>query len=102
MSDTINAPFTPEQVEALNWYQRNSGWHPFTCGNDRTDEAHMAYQKEHGGDWGELVAHEDGWHCPACDYRQGWAHQMMVDVGKAKRNMLAEALTACGVKNLPA
>ena len=29
------APWTPEQVEALNRYQTESGWHPFTCGNDR-------------------------------------------------------------------
>lgn len=79
----VFAPWTDEQVAALNAYQRKSGWHPFTCGNDRTDEAHLKYQKEHGGDWGELVATRDGWICPACDYTQSWATAFMIETGKA-------------------
>ena len=30
---TITAPFTPEQVKALNYYQASGVFHPFTCAN---------------------------------------------------------------------
>lgn len=71
MTNQIRAPWTPEQVAALNRFQAEGGMHPFTCGNDHaTDALH-------------LVAHEDGWHCwlPDCDYRQDWAHAFMADPG---------------------
>ena len=78
--DTVRAPFTPEQVEALNRFQKYGMFHSFTCGKDRMDEAHTAYQEEHGGDYGELVATEAGWVCPVpgCGYTQGWAHAFML------------------------
>jgi hypothetical protein len=74
---SIKAPWTPDQVEALNAFQHSQKVHPFTCGNDRGDAAHRAYAEAHGEDMGQLVAHEDGWHCPVCDYRQDWAHEFM-------------------------
>lgn len=57
------APFTPEEVESLNGFQRWSGMHPFTCG------------------WcpAVLCAGEEGWYCPDCDYGQDWAHSFMAD-----------------------
>jgi hypothetical protein len=69
MTDQIRAPWTPEQVAALNRFQAEGGLHPFTCGNDHATGAL------------HLVAHEDGWHCwlPDCDYRQDWAHAFMAD-----------------------
>ena len=67
MSGKITAPFTARQVEILNQYQQSGVFHPFTCGN-----------REHKGD-DVLVAKEDGWHCPTCDYTQNWAHEIMVD-----------------------
>ena len=57
-------------VEARNALQRSGKVHPYTCGNNRTDAAHRAYQAAHGGDFGQLVAIEGGWRCPVCDYRQ--------------------------------
>jgi hypothetical protein len=59
------APFTPEQVESLNAYQRSGDWHPFTCG--RCGAA--------------LAADTHGWLCPtpACLYQQDWAHPFMAD-----------------------
>lgn len=60
----IMAPFTPEQVNALNIWQ-NGPVHPFTCGND------------HEGDR-DLVATESGWICPTCEYKQKWAHEFML------------------------
>lgn len=70
--------WTDEQVAALNAYQARDDSHPFTCGSDnRGDEAHRAVQDEDGGDLGQLVATRQGWICPACDYRQFWAHDFM-------------------------
>lgn len=62
--------FTPEEVESLNDYQKSRAIHPFTCGGNRTDEHHLDRE-------GLLVATEDGWVCPYCNYRQNWAHDFM-------------------------
>lgn len=58
---------TTEQRQA---FQSRLDVHPLTCGGNRTDDAHRAYQKEHGGDFGQLVAVEGGWRCPVCGYFQ--------------------------------
>lgn len=73
----VKAPFTPEQVAAMNRYQQAGDMHPFTCGNNRSDAAHQAYQERHGGDLGQLVATVTGWMCPVCGYTQDWAHGFM-------------------------
>lgn len=66
--NVIRAPFTAEEVEALNaWQQR----HPFTCGRCR-DASAWPLTSQH-----ELVATKDGWVCPTCDYTQDWAHDFM-------------------------
>ncbi|MCX5522629.1 hypothetical protein OG342_07090 [Streptomyces bobili] len=72
----IRAPWTPEQVAALNAFQQRGGMHPFTCGGDHAPGSPV------------LVAHEDGWRCSdpyreGCDYRQDWAHAFMVERGHA-------------------
>lgn len=79
MNKTVHAPWTKIQVDALNYFQTQSGWHPYTCGNDRHDKAHCKYQAEHGGDRGQLVATETGWICPVhgCGYTQSWATELM-------------------------
>lgn len=66
------APWTPEQVAALNARQRDGSYHPFTCGGNRTDANHLDGE-------GVLVATPDGWVCPYCDYRQNWAHAEMLE-----------------------
>lgn len=43
-------------VEEQNWLQNCGLFHPFTCGRSSCRET--------------LVATEDGWRCPKCDYRQ--------------------------------
>ncbi len=70
--DKITAPFTQEQVDALNEWQKNGRFHPFTCGNDRTNEKHLDGE-------GLLVATLEGWICPFCDYKQNWAHSFMAE-----------------------
>ncbi|WP_394436215.1 hypothetical protein [Streptomyces sp. SGAir0957] len=72
MTDIIRAPWTPNQVEALNRFQREGDMHPFTCGGEHTPGSPV------------LIAREDGWRCPEpygepCDYRQDWAHAFMAD-----------------------
>lgn len=98
----IKAPFTKDQVDNLNAYQHSSSFHPFTCAN-QGDKAHIKYEfeklqsdknykeylkseKEKGINYPEimftntnLIATEDGWICPACDYKQNWAHDFMAD-----------------------
>jgi hypothetical protein len=66
----IKAPFTLEEVEALNRWQRDGRNHPLTCGGNRKDQHHLDGE-------GVLVATTAGWVCPYCDYRQDWAHDFM-------------------------
>ena len=71
-TEIVKTPWTEEQVKALNEYQNNGWMHPYTCGNNRSDKKHKAYQEKHGGDFGQLVATVDGWVCPVCGYKQDW------------------------------
>lgn len=71
-SQLIYAPFSKEQVGVLNQFQRLQNFHPFTCGGNRTDDAHLDGE-------GVLVATEQGWVCPFCDYKQKWALEFMAD-----------------------
>lgn len=59
----LRAPWTSEQIAALNAFQHNGRFHPFTCG---TDSGHRV-----------LLATPDGWVCEDCEYRQTWAHEFM-------------------------
>ena len=82
MSDRIEAPWTIEQVVALNRWQMESPFHPFTCGRDRGDFDHRATAQLHGDrDTGVLRATPAGWVCPCftCGYRQTWAHAFMAE-----------------------
>lgn len=59
------------EIDKRNWIQLNGDIHPFTCGNNRSDEAHVAYAKSHNhGDYGILEAVVDGWKCPVCNWKQ--------------------------------
>lgn len=74
-SEFVKAPWTIEQVDALNKFQRRGDAHEFTCGH------------EHGGDK-TLFATSDGWRCPHCDYSQDWAHQMMFDANQLEKRVV--------------
>ena len=58
----IFAPFTEEQVKALNKFQNLGYWHEFTCLCGAI-----------------LIATENGWTCPDCFYTQNWAFDYMAD-----------------------
>lgn len=62
----IHAPFTPDQVDALNRWQQQGDVHPFTCHN-----VHEGSRT--------LIAKPSGWECPGCEYRQYWAHRFMAE-----------------------
>lgn len=75
MSDPIIiAPWTEDQVAAINAWQASGVVHPFTC------EADHARQQT-------LVAERDGWHCPDpdCSYTQDWAMTSMTDLDLLRR-----------------
>ena len=66
----IKAPFTPDQVESLNAYQKSGVFHPFTGNNDLLPD----------GEDDILVAEQDGWHSLVDpNYTQDWAHSWMAD-----------------------
>lgn len=67
-------PFTPDQVAALDKYQREGRFHPFTCEN-RNDGKHRPNDIDLGG----LIPTVRGWICQYCDYTQDWAHGFMKD-----------------------
>ena len=82
MSDTIEKPWTQEQADALNHFQREGRMHPFTCASgNRTNAAYLDGE-------GVLFATPNGWICPYCDYRQNWAHEFMLH--KTAAESLAE------------
>lgn len=59
-----HAPFTADQVAALNQWQTGLEFHPYTCGNC------------HPGPRNLIARIGAGWVCPTCDYTQDWAHSM--------------------------
>lgn len=67
MSEKVFAPWSEQQVAALNAFQRAGQMHPFTCGAERCSEV--------------LTAVRMGWICDrlACYYRQNWAHAFMAE-----------------------
>lgn len=65
--------FTSEEVQSLNDYQKSGVFHPFTCGSGRRTDA------DHLDGEGLLVATENGWVCPYCDFTQNWAHEFTKD-----------------------
>lgn len=76
--EQIRAPWSPDQVDALNRYQRQGNFHPFTCGGNRADKAHRDWAMKNGDRYqGLLVATAKGWVCPVCGYTQDWAHAFM-------------------------
>lgn len=66
----FRAPWTAEQVAALNRWQSTPHVHPFTCPNPHEDN---------DGDGRELTATPAGWVCLHCGYTQNWAHPFMFD-----------------------
>lgn len=62
----VDAPWSIEQTNNLNRFQKSGLWHEFTCARDHSGER-------------RLIAQTDGWRCPVCGYRQTWAHPFMAE-----------------------
>ncbi len=62
----VFAPFTDDQVESLNGFQKSGNWHEFTCGENHAED-------------NTLIATKAGWVCPSCGYTQDWCHSFMCD-----------------------
>lgn len=85
MADIIRAPWSQETADALNRFQRNGKFHPFTCAGDRTDAFHAAAVVNYSlSDAGQLHAILNGWVCKGCSYTQDWAFAFMVEHADAK------------------
>lgn len=63
-SSKIKTPFTEEQIKKLNIQQNSGRVHPYTCGNVDCRAI--------------LIATEEGWICPNCDYKQNWAFNIII------------------------
>jgi len=64
----LEAPWTPDEVKALNDYQEKGEFHPYTCPNHDFERGEVL-----------LKATPLGWVCPTgCGYTQGWAHSWSV------------------------
>ena len=70
----IEAPWTLDQVRALNNWQVSLDFHPFTCGKRQ-----LSPHRTSLGDAGVLIAQPQGWVCLDCDYTQTWAHAIMFE-----------------------
>lgn len=90
---------TNEQIEKLNDHQNDDRFHPYTCPNDG-DQTHIKYEfekthpnenyekylkkeKEKGIPYPEmeftetkLIATENGWFCPVCNYTQPYRDEL--------------------------
>jgi hypothetical protein len=56
--------WTDERCFELNALQHDHTYHGYTCGNDSRHRP--------------LIATRQGWRCADCDYRQGWAHNVII------------------------
>ncbi len=65
----LAASWTDEQVENLNRYQASGIFHEFKCSGDHPGSR-------------VLIATRDGWFCPGCSFKQGWAHEFMLNFSR--------------------
>lgn len=88
MSDTVEAPFTEDQVDSLNGFQVAGLFHPFTCGGASCRD--------------DLVATVDGWVCPSCGNTQKWANRFMADWSWCKPTVIYTELKTRLIRRLSA
>lgn len=90
----VSAPFSAEQVQRLNERQCHvegplaAPFHPFTCPH-RNEPGHSSA----GGDLGLLIATEDGWVCPSCDYTQSYTYPGMIAPARSDTAIMGASVT---------
>lgn len=82
MKNKVEAPWTDEQVRRLNDFQNSGAFHPFTCPEQRE----VSHNKGEAHKDTDLIATNDGWVCPECDYTQNWAHKGMLETDWSEFN----------------
>lgn len=89
----MKAPWTTQEVEALNYMQHCGMLHPYTC-DRRNDGNHP--------DNAVLVPTKDGWVCPHCSYKQDWfrgdVFELIEGVKTIKKMLAPSLLTRIGRK----
>ena len=80
--DLIRPPWTDEQVDGLNAYQKHAPFHEFTC---RDDDC-RAGKPDPRSRYAPLRATREGWVCDWCGYRQAWAFRGMPGLGHESRD----------------
>ncbi len=70
--EKITAPFSEDQVNALNHYQEHTNFHPFTCWG-------VGCKKLYQNNGGKLMATPEGWICPCAEFKQDWAYKIMTE-----------------------
>ncbi|HMF68912.1 MAG TPA: hypothetical protein VK602_15045 [Phyllobacterium sp.] len=65
----VKAPFNASERDAINAFQRNERFHPFTCPSDKPECCGQAQP---------LFAVEAGMVCPCGAFLQDWVHDFMV------------------------
>ena len=80
--EQIKAPFSQEQVDKLNQFQKTGKFHPFTCCSPeyipeckRALNQGETYEEREG----ILIAKTEGFICPCGKYKQNWAYAFMAD-----------------------
>lgn len=69
----IKAPFTKEQVDSLNGFQKHGHSHPFTCTCGNT-----------------MKATTEGWMCGDHGFVQFWAHEFAADNSWKNNTIISE------------
>ena len=96
----IKAPFTKEQVEALNKYQKSGPSHPYTCNREPKECEVQGEDRDYTKD-GVLIATEAGWVCPCGKYKQDWCHDYnAVKPVESKLDSLKDILHAIITKDI--
>lgn len=62
-----------EWLDAVYWWQHESGAHPLACGNDSSHEKLFGFG---------TVNNEVELHCPDCDYVQKWVPDVVMNAYK--------------------
>lgn len=81
----IKAPYTPEQVEKLNDFQKNGNFVEFTCCSPFDEPECLRAVKVvdgvvvEGESEGLLTATTEGWICPCGKYTQDWTYDFMFE-----------------------
>lgn len=68
--------FPQEIIDMLNLRQKDNRYHPYTCGTEDCGKwvtcKNLAGEDHEVFFRSELIATENGWICPNCDYTQDW------------------------------